>query len=134
MKESDRIFISIRRLRIAYFISCFIGAAFFPEIHKIEYSALSLLSGFAFFFFLGPFAWPVYSVYNIFTFFVFSILLFLFLSAAYECIIGLDRKGGDLPMDENGLMKRLKRARMIFQFFVLVVLVIVATFVFGYGI
>lgn len=37
-------------------------------------------------------------------------------------------------MDENGLMKRLKRARMIFQFFVLVVLVIVATFVFGYGI
>lgn len=125
------IFISIRRLRTAYFISCFIGAAFFPAIHKLEYSVLSLLAGFAFFFFFGPFAWPIYSIYNIFTFFVFSILLFLFLSVVYECIIGLDRKGGDLPMDENGLLIRLKRARILFQFFIVTMIGIVAACIFG---
>lgn len=115
----------IYALQIVYFISTFIGAAFFPDIFGVEYSAGSYVAGFGAFLFFGLLLWPIFAAHNILMYFVFSVLAFLFLGFMFEVIIGWDRKGGDIPVDETGLRKRLKRARFLFAIVVIAFLVAV---------
>lgn len=110
-------------LNIVYFISAFVGAAFFPQIFGVECSVGNYIAGFGAFFFFGILLWPIFSAYNILMYFVFSVLVFLFLGFMFEFIIGMDRKGGDIPVDEKGLRQRLKRAKILFAIMVIVSLI-----------
>lgn len=126
--ESRHLFNYIFLFSISYGLSAFVGAAFFPAIYELDYTFINVVAGLALFWFLGFMLWPLYSIYNSFTFLIFCILLFLFLHIIFEYIIGCDRKGGDLPMNEAGLLKRLKRARAVFTVFVVITLVLFGLF------
>lgn len=118
---------------IAYLISAFIGAFYFPFMQELDCTFANFLAGLGLFFFFGFLLWPLYSFYNPFTFIVFSTLAFLLINGAFEAIIGSDRKGGDIPLDEKGLLKRLKRARILFACSVVVILIITGVFIYSRG-
>lgn len=115
---------------VSYIISSFIGAALFPIMNNIDYNIINFLVGLAAFWFLGIILWPLYSSYNFFTFLIFSVLAFLLINGTFEYIIGYDRKSGDLPMDEGGLLKRIKRARILFACSIVIILVMAGLFIY----
>lgn len=117
----------------SYFISSFIGAALFPIMNNIDYDIINFIVGLAAFGFLGILLWPLYSSYNFLTFFIFCVLSFLFINGTFEYIIGYDRKGGNLPVDEIGTLKRLKRARTLFACSIVVILVMAGIFIYERG-
>ena len=113
-------------LGFVYFISSVIGAFLIQDWNARDVDILDLLAWWAILVFFGIVVWPALAFQGItFAIVVFCIFILFIASIIFETISNTNKKYGDLPLTEDGLLQRIKRIKIMFYLLLFILMVLI---------